>query len=146
MNTKIKSRIKKYFQVFNRVGTSYEGFKKNFPALYGARRFITVFKRSLHWYLFWARSIKSIPSHPIPLRSILILFTNSRLGLPSGSFLLDFPPISYMHFSSSHSCYMPCPSHPPCFDHFNYTSRRVQVMKLLMLWRINKVYTRRSIC
>jgi hypothetical protein len=24
------------------------------------------------------------------------------------SFLLAFPPISYMHFSSPHSCYIPC--------------------------------------
>jgi hypothetical protein len=32
-----------------------------------------------------------------------------------------------------HSCYMPCPSHPPWLDHSNYTWRRVQVMKLLIL-------------
>jgi hypothetical protein len=38
---------------------------KNFPAFYGTRRFITVFTRALHWSLFWARSIQSIPSHPI---------------------------------------------------------------------------------
>jgi hypothetical protein len=30
-------------------------------------------------------------------------------------------------------CYMPCPSHPPWFDHSNYTWRRVQVMKLLIM-------------
>jgi hypothetical protein len=29
------------------------------------------------------------------------------------SFLLAFPPISYMKSSSPHSCYMPCPLHPP---------------------------------
>jgi hypothetical protein len=32
-----------------------------------------VFTGVLHWSLFWARSIQSIPSHPISLRSILIL-------------------------------------------------------------------------
>jgi hypothetical protein len=32
-----------------------------------------------------------------------------------------------------HSCYVPCPSHPPCLDHSNYTWRRVQVMKLLIM-------------
>jgi hypothetical protein len=37
---------------------------KNF---YGTRRFITVFTRALHWSLSWARSIQSIPSHPISL-------------------------------------------------------------------------------
>jgi hypothetical protein len=59
---------------------------KNFPAFYGTRRFITVFKRALHWSLSWARSIQSIPSYPISLRSILILFTHLHLGLPSGLF------------------------------------------------------------
>jgi hypothetical protein len=29
--------------------------------------------RPLHWPLSWGRSIESIPFHPIPLRSILIL-------------------------------------------------------------------------
>jgi hypothetical protein len=37
------------------------------------------------------------------------------------SFLLDFPPISYTHSSSPHSCYMPYSSHPPWLDHSNYT-------------------------
>jgi hypothetical protein len=32
-----------------------------------------VFTRALHWSLSWARSIQSIPSHPISLRSILII-------------------------------------------------------------------------
>jgi hypothetical protein len=59
---------------------------KDFPAFYGTRRFITAFTRALHWFLFWARSIQSIPSHPICLRSILILSTHLRLGLHSGLF------------------------------------------------------------
>jgi hypothetical protein len=45
------------------------------------------------------------------------------------SFLLAFPPKSHIHSSSPHSCYMPCSSHPPWFDHSNHTWRRVQVMK-----------------
>jgi hypothetical protein len=85
---------------------------KNFPAFYGTRRFITVFTRALHWSLSCARSIQYIPSHPISLRSILILSTHLRLGLqsclfPSGfstkilnassspSILLHVLPISY---------------------------------------------------
>jgi hypothetical protein len=39
-----------------------------------------VFTRALHWSLSWARSIQSIPSNPISLNSILILFTHLRLG------------------------------------------------------------------
>jgi hypothetical protein len=52
---------------------------KNFPAFYRTRRFITAFIRALHWSLSWARSIQSPPSHPISLRSILILSTHLRL-------------------------------------------------------------------
>jgi hypothetical protein len=32
-----------------------------------------------------------------------------------------------------HLCYMPCASHPTWLDHCNYTWRRVQVMKLLIM-------------
>jgi hypothetical protein len=32
-----------------------------------------------------------------------------------------------------HSCYMPCPSHPPSLDHSNYVWRGVQVMKFLIM-------------
>jgi hypothetical protein len=75
---------------------------RNFPAFYGTRRFITVSKRAFHWSLFWAKSIQSIQSHPFSLRSILILSTHLRLGLPSGLFLFGFPTniLSYMHSSS----------------------------------------------
>jgi hypothetical protein len=66
---------------------------------------------------------RSIPPY-FSLRSILILSTHLRLGLPRGRFPSGFP-ISYMHFSSPHLCYMSCPSHPPWLDHSNYTWRRV---------------------
>jgi hypothetical protein len=56
---------------------------KNFPIFYGTQKFITVFTRALHWSLSWARSIHSIPPHPIPLRFILMLSSYLRLGLPS---------------------------------------------------------------
>jgi hypothetical protein len=64
---------------------------KNFQEFYGTRRFITVSTKALHWSLSWARSIQSIPSHPLSLRSILILSTHLRLGLPSGLFQFGFP-------------------------------------------------------
>jgi hypothetical protein len=64
---------------------------KNFPAFYGTRRFITVLTEDLHWPLSSDRSTQSTPSHPISLRSILILTTHLWLGLPSGLFPSGFP-------------------------------------------------------
>jgi hypothetical protein len=38
-----------------------------------------------------------------------------------------------MHSPFSYPCYMPCPLHPPWFDYSNYTWRRVQAVKLLIM-------------
>jgi hypothetical protein len=102
------------------------------PAFYGTRRFITQFTRALHLFLSWARPIQSTSPHPISPRSILILSTHLRLGLPSG-LSLAFPPIIYMRSSSPHSCCMARPSHSPRLDYSNITWRRLQIMKLLVM-------------
>ena len=57
---------------------------QKFPAFYGPRRFITSFTSARHLSLSWASSIKYIPPHPTSWRSILILSSHLRLGLPSG--------------------------------------------------------------
>jgi hypothetical protein len=64
---------------------------KNFLKFYGTRRFITVFTTALHWSLSWARWIQSIPPYTISLKSIVILFSHLRLGLPSDLFPSGFP-------------------------------------------------------
>jgi hypothetical protein len=105
---------------------------KNFPAFYGTRSFITVFTSVLHCSLSWARSIQSISSHPISVHPILTLSTYLRLGLPSGFLWLSHQyPICIP--LRPHSCYMSCPSYSLWLDHSNYTLRRVQVMKLLIM-------------
>jgi hypothetical protein len=48
-------------------------------------------QKSPHWSLSCARWIQSIPTHPISLRSISILFTHLRLELPSGLSPSRFP-------------------------------------------------------
>jgi hypothetical protein len=48
----------------------------------------------------------------------IILELTSRTSWWSISFWLSQPK-SYMHSSSPHACYGPCPSHPPWLDHYN---------------------------
>ena len=64
---------------------------KKFPAFHGTRRFITALTSVRQLFLSWARPIQSIYPHLTAWRSILILSTHLRLGLPSGLFLSGFP-------------------------------------------------------
>ena len=64
---------------------------KQFPAFHGTRRFITALTSLRHLSLPWARPIQSINTHPTSCRSILILSTHLRLGLPTGLFPSVFP-------------------------------------------------------
>ena len=56
---------------------------KKFPAFHGTRRFITALTNVRHLSLSWASPIQSTCPHPTSWRSILILSTHLRLGLPS---------------------------------------------------------------
>ena len=56
---------------------------KKFPAFYVTRRFITALTSVRHLSLTWASPIQSTYPPPTSWRSILILFTHLRLGLPS---------------------------------------------------------------
>ena len=83
---------------------------KKFPEFYGTKRFNTSFTSARHLSLSWASSIQSVPPHPTSWRSILILSSQSRLGLPSGLFPSGFstrnlytPLLSLMHAT--------CPAH-----------------------------------
>ena len=64
---------------------------KKFPAFYGTRRFLTALTSARHLSLFWASPIQSSYPNPTSWRSILILSSHLRLGLPSGLFPSGFP-------------------------------------------------------
>ena len=64
---------------------------KKFPAFHGTRRFITALISVRHMSLPWASPIQSIYPHPTSWRSILILSTHLRLGLPSCLLRSGFP-------------------------------------------------------
>ena len=62
---------------------------KKFPAFHGTQRFITALTSVRHLSLSWASPIQSIYPHLTSWRSILILSTHQRLGLPR----VSFPPV-----------------------------------------------------
>ena len=64
---------------------------KKFPAFYGTRRFITAFASSRHPSLSWTSPIQSTCPQHTSWRSILILSTHLRLGLPNVLFPSGFP-------------------------------------------------------
>ena len=64
---------------------------KKFPTFHGTRRFITALTSVRNLSLSWASPIQSIFPHPTSWRSILILSTHLRLGLPSGLLPSGFP-------------------------------------------------------
>ena len=90
---------------------------KKFSAFYGTRRFITTLTNFRHLSLSWANPNQFIYPHPTSWRSILILSTHLRLGLPIGS----FPPVSPARPNTppllTHTRHMPSPSHSSRFYH-----------------------------
>ena len=64
---------------------------KKFPAFHGSRRFITALTSVRRLSLSWISPIQSIYPHPTSWRSIQILSTHLRLGLPSVLLPSGFP-------------------------------------------------------
>ena len=82
-----------------------------FPTFSGTRQFITAFTSARHLSLSWASSIQSITSNPISWRSIVLLSSHLRLGIPSCLFPSGFPTkILHTPLLSPRKCYMPRPS------------------------------------
>jgi hypothetical protein len=70
-----------------------------------------------YWALSSARSIQSIPPHPIILRSILLLFSHLRVCLSSGLFPSGFA-TNILYAFLSHAFYrVHVHPHPLLLDH-----------------------------
>ena len=93
---------------------------KKFPAYHGTRRFITALTSVRHLSLSWASPIQSIYPHPTSWRSFLILFTQLRLGLPSGLFHSGFP-TKNLYTPISSPIRATCPAHLILLDFITRT-------------------------
>ena len=93
---------------------------KKFPAFHGTRRFITALTSVRHLSLSWASPILSIYPHPTSWRSILILSTHLRLGLPSGILPFCFPTKTLYNPLSS-PIRVTCPAHLILLDFITRT-------------------------
>ena len=83
---------------------------KKFPAFHGTRRFITALTSVHHLSLSWVSPIQSIYPHPTTWRSVLILSTHLRLGLPSGLLPSGFP-TKTLYTPLSSPIRATCPAH-----------------------------------
>ena len=93
---------------------------KKFPAFHGTRKFITELTSVRQLSLSWASPIQSIYPHPTSWRSILILSTHLRLGLPSGLFPSGFP-TKTLYTPLSPPIQATCPAHHILIDFITRT-------------------------
>ena len=100
---------------------------KKFPAYHGTRRFITALTRVRQLSLSCASPIQSIYPHLTSWRSILILSTHIRIGLPCGLFPSSFPTKTLYTPFSSPTRHMPSPSHSSRFYHPHNIGWGVQI-------------------
>ena len=109
---------------------------KKFPVFHGTRRFITALTSVRHLSLSWASPIQSTS-----WRSILILSTLLRLGLPSGFFPSGFP-TKTLYTPLSSPIRATCPAHLILLDFITRTILGEEVRSCCRL--VNKISTRKS--
>ena len=83
---------------------------KKFHTFHGTRRFFMALTSVRHLSISWVSPIQSIYPHPTSWRSILILSTHLRLGLPSGLFPSGFP-TKTLYTPLSSPIRATCPTH-----------------------------------
>jgi len=108
---------------------------KEFPEFYGTRSFITALTSTRQLSLSWASLIQSIPLQPTSWRSILILSSHLRLGLPSSLSPSGFPTKTLYTLKVSHPrCVVQIQvreEYPICVQSQNTTKHKTKFITLL---------------
>jgi hypothetical protein len=113
-----KNKLTPWSRVLEKLTGS--AVSQEIPRIFGTRRFLTVLTSARHLSLSWANSIQS-PQPPLTSwRSILILSSHLRLGLPNGQ-----TDIKFHENESSWSWVFPC----------GQTDRGSDMTKLIVVFR-----------
>ena len=105
---------------------------KKFHAFHGTRMFITARTSVRHLSLSWASPIQPIYPHPTSWRSVLILSTHLRLGLPSGLFPSGFP-TKTLYTPLSSPIRATCPAHLILLDFITLPSTNNALLETTIL-------------
>jgi len=99
---------------------SYSASQEIFCVLWNLVVHYHVYRTAHHLPISWVRLIQSVLSNPVSLWSIFVLSFHLCQSFPCGLFLLYFSTkILYAFLFSSHTNYMPGPSHSRPSDHPN---------------------------
>ena len=111
------------------------------PLIFGTRRFLTVPTSARHLSLSWANSMQSPQLPPTSWRSILILSSHLRLGLPNGLFPSGFP-IRTLCTPLPSPIRTTCPAHLILLDFTTRTIVKLTLHYLIFLYIIWVIISR----
>jgi hypothetical protein len=117
--TKVTYLLTPWSRILLEKLTSLCSYSKNSPHFYGTRRFFTILISARHLSLSWANSIQSPQPPPISLRSILILSSHLRLGLPNASLTKATYALKICNLLLFH-CNSCCKNAPQYHTHVHY--------------------------